>query len=631
MDNNDLCGLLERLEQSASDLGHDKVKRAAATLLDKVRRSEWHLLMLGETSSGKSALVNSMLQAPVLPERSVASTAVVSFVQTGSSAIELAGLRSDGSSEVLDSASFEQACLGKMGFAATRAAVPGRGALPPGVVVVDTPGYNSCLTEHTEVLVEYLPFSDAVVFVTSWRRGITQEDVRFLEAVRRCTPAGESLPIVAAINFCRSDQPDARSEQMTAALRSELGDDLEVILIPQAKGVPRQIESQKLWARVAARVDPAAIQRAARRNAAMIGGGLCAVLDREIRQKREAISARQSGIGVLRERISSLEHERARAREVVAEYELKFDGIIEAGVEEGVQATWRRSLQEIDDAGRFLDGSSCQHYVREHIVPFSVEKFQFDVGRQIESAGASMADALDDICQRADAISFGDPVVAQGGPGNMIGNARDVAVREAAIGAAQAYLGRLGGAAGAKAGFVNFAKMAVSKVGRLFGKKFSRAVYDGMGQLLKRLGLTAGRAVGTFAAVVVEAVQYAYDVVTWKASLRAVVAHTLGLPAEDEPLLDRLKRKIPLLSEKIEPVGPLVRSEYRAAVAKLVQDTKELVEEDFGRRLELFQSEADEKSTDVDGARHRLDGLNAAIVDLEQGFRVIAGGAGNGT
>jgi len=631
MGDHDLCVLLERLEKSALDLGDERVKKATATLSDKMRGEEWHLLMLGETSSGKSALVNSMLQSPILPERSVASTAVVCFVQTGSSSVELAGFRPDGSSEPLDTASFEQACLGKLGFAATRAAVPGRGALPPGVVVVDTPGYNSCLTEHTEVLVEYLPFSDAVVFVTSWRRGITQEDVRFLEAVRRCAPAGESLPIVAAINFCRSDEPDARSEQMTAALRNELGQDLEVILIPQARGVPRRIESQKLWARVAARVDPAAIHAAAKRNAAFIGAGLCGVLEEELRRKREAITAREAGIRALMDRMRRIEQEYARAREVVAEYEAKFDRIIEAGVQHGVQATWRRSLLEIDEASRFLDKSSCEHYVREHIVPFSVEKFQFDVGKEIEAASASMAGALDDICQRADAISFGDPVVAQGGPGEMIGNAGNAAVKEAAIGAAQAYLGRLGGAAGAKAGFVNFAKMAVSKTGRLFGKKFSRAVYDGMGQLLKRMGLTASRAVSTFAAVLVDTVRYAYDVMTWKASLRAVVAHTLGLPVEDEPLLDRLKQKIPLLSEKIEPVGPLVRREYRAAVAKLVQDTRELVEEDFSGRLKPLHSSAEEKSTDIDGARRQLDGLDAAIVDLEHGFKAIAEGAGNGT
>lgn len=247
MDNNEVSGLIERVVQNADYLGNKKVRHAAETLLRKAKRLEWHLLVLGETSSGKSALVNSLLQTPILPERSIPSTAVVSFIQTAESSIELAGIRHDGTIEKLDDAEFKEACLGKSGFVATKATVAGQCELPAGVVVVDSPGYNSCVTEHTEVLLEYLPFSDAIVLLVSYRRGITQADIQFLEIVRRSTPTGGSLPIVAAINFCPADQGDARTKQMTNDLRRVLGNDLEVVLIPQAKGTPKRIDSKALW------------------------------------------------------------------------------------------------------------------------------------------------------------------------------------------------------------------------------------------------------------------------------------------------------------------------------------------------------------------------------------------------
>ena len=124
-----------------------------------------------------------------------------------------------------------------------------------------------------------------------------------------------------------------------------------------------------------------------------------------------------------------------------------------------------------------------------------------------------------------------------------------------------------------------------------------------------------------------EFVEYVYTVATWKRSVLAAVNYTLGLPVQDEPILDKLKRNIPIISQRAEPFGPLMHREYQAAVSKLIQDTRELLEEDFSRRLEVFQPVAKESSTNAEEELRRLDRIDNTLADLKQRFMAIADGA----
>ena len=343
--------------------------------------------------------------------------------------------------------------------------------------------------------------------------------------------------------------------------------------------------------------------------------------------RRGAMWKRQSGVNEIKEHLREIETQRDRARSIVAKYEAEISRSVDEGIDAGLQAIRRRTKKEIDNADRLVDKNTCEYFVRRHVVPFGADALQIDIASKIEEAGNKMSDELDNICQRMDTLSFGDLEVSPAGHGALIGETRRVVVSGSAKYLAQTYLTRLGGAAGAKAGVVNFSKMSVSKVGRVFGKKFSRQFYNGMGQLLKRFGLTTSRALRTFAVVVVEFVEYVYTVATWKRSVLAAVNYTLGLPVQDEPILDKLKRNIPIISQKTEPFGPLMHREYQAAVSKLIQDTRELLEEDFSRRLEVFQPVAKESSTNAEEELRRLDRIDNTLADLKQRFMAIADGA----
>src|SRR5512140_3677930 len=116
------------------------------------------IVVAGEFNAGKSAIVNALLRAKVLPEGTTPTTSRVTLVRWGDTAGE----------QVVDEK-----------FAIYRYPLP----LLHELNIVDTPGTNAIIRHHERLTEEFIPRSDLILFITSADHPLTESERQFLERI----------------------------------------------------------------------------------------------------------------------------------------------------------------------------------------------------------------------------------------------------------------------------------------------------------------------------------------------------------------------------------------------------------------------------------------------------------------
>ena len=118
------------------------------------------LVIVGEFNAGKSALVNALLRAPVLPEGVTPTTAMITKVRYGVQNRQIP----------IDQYTVEQ--LYPADFLKD-------------ISIVDTPGINAVVREHERMTKDFIPRSDLILLVTSADRPFTESERAFLEGIQQ--------------------------------------------------------------------------------------------------------------------------------------------------------------------------------------------------------------------------------------------------------------------------------------------------------------------------------------------------------------------------------------------------------------------------------------------------------------
>ena len=117
------------------------------------------LVIAGEFNSGKSAFINALIGAEIMPEGVTPTTALINLLVYGPSPSER--MLADGSIERTFPAAFLE-----------------------DITVVDTPGTNAIVREHEALTQHFVPNADIVFFVTSADRPFTESERAFMEDIR---------------------------------------------------------------------------------------------------------------------------------------------------------------------------------------------------------------------------------------------------------------------------------------------------------------------------------------------------------------------------------------------------------------------------------------------------------------
>lgn len=620
MTGHELTGWLESLAAVAEGQSVNDLALAARRLKDKYLAQDWYVLLLGETSSGKSTWLNSLLGEHLLPATPEATTGVaveIRFAEIDSPGFS--GTTRQGETVPLDRGEFQAACLASGSWARLGVTwpvacvpaerVPRREALR-GLVLIDAPGYNSCRSEHSDILTAVLPEADAVVTMLNFRRGVTPEDTGFLKLLMSAGGVGAGT-LHFGVNWLPTTGGEKQLAAMEKVLARAFGESRPLAPLP----VVNQSEKAFIWSPVLwealedVALAPSRAQ-AITENTLHLSGSLLRQLEADLRDRLAVMGAKDAQLDLIRERIAEIRTLETQASQAIDQAETDMASVIDSTCRDTRDQLWAAIDEAIEEANRFTDASSCSAFVKTHLVPLHLSRSADTLKIRLWERSEQLGDELDRLHAELDEVRL-PPIVIEG---PQFGGLRDMlaakAVKKGSEEAFKGYLGQLGGAAGAKAGFVNLAKKVTKHAGELVGKRFSREFYNQMGGMLRRVGLNAGLATAAIGAVVVEIASYLYQVWRWKGHLRGMIQRALGLPPVDEPIEDRV---LNLLKKYRRPALEEMAENTREGLGESMAKTRELVAYNFGRRANGLEQALED--------RRRMGGIDPG--PLEQAAKIL--------
>ncbi len=221
----DEIGLLKVLERIVNERGLVELRSALSVILDKFETKNFQIAVFGRVSSGKSSLLNYILEKNVLPVGVNPITAIptrivhgaepklmVSFLDTQPESLQISRLPEFVS---------EQHNTGNAKHV-TRIIVelPSR-RLQEGVVFVDTPGLGSLVTSGAAETMAYLPQCDLGVVLVDAGSTLTQEDLSTVQSLYEAViPA---FVLLSKSDLLSAEDRGRSTEYIASHISSQLG------------------------------------------------------------------------------------------------------------------------------------------------------------------------------------------------------------------------------------------------------------------------------------------------------------------------------------------------------------------------------------------------------------------------
>jgi len=223
-------GLVKALERTIDEHGLVEFRPALGTIVDRLETSVFEIAVFGRVSSGKSSLLNHIVERDVLPVGVNPITAVPTRLAYGSEPRATAWF-ADRKPEQFDTARLAEFVSEEHNPANVRhvtrivVELPAR-RLREGVVYVDTPGLGSLATAGAAETRAYLPRCDLGVVLIDAGSTLTLDD---LATIRTLYDAG----IPACVLLSKADLPapadrDRALTYVAGHIRSDLGLELPV-------------------------------------------------------------------------------------------------------------------------------------------------------------------------------------------------------------------------------------------------------------------------------------------------------------------------------------------------------------------------------------------------------------------
>ncbi len=551
----------------------EQARGALAQLIwQRLALPQAYVTVVGETSTGKSSLVNALLAQPVLPVSAQPTTGIVTHIACRDEPMpNLLAIYRDATQEFIDEAQFQRLSLDPCeDLLRLQARATPKSLANVGLHVFDTPGYNAVLSRHEEVLMTFLPQSDVIVFVVGHRTGFGQSDQDLFEAVAAATLHDKEIPLLLVVN--RAPQDCDASDKRIAEIRRLAEDGLkrrmDLQIVPSTKVMAangtiehRPMAADGLWDEVRKQAfDPQRLE--------VVQSKLEQQLFQLIDEADAAAERDEARYMANPEESQAIEEALESTQKGKTESLQEINSTI-AGLESALPRLIDRLVKKVQptieadimSSQKWLGRADCAEWISGHCLPFEVRA----IGRAIEDHIAIEIDMLnqrlEDIANTT--IAELDSTVSMRGEDpahRFIINLTSTLGQRLAGNAINSMLRGLGGVGGAAAGAGNLTKMTISRAGRLFGKTFSREIYNQIGRtfskkMLERLNIVVQ--------VLIEVVTFVHEGMTWQNRLIQDSKKALD-EWRDEVIKDILEQHIPQIRQaNYEIVSALYDCESR--------------------------------------------------------------------
>lgn len=520
----ELTAMLDKLEPLLEDAQDESLTTGAAFLAERINHPDSYVTVLGETSSGKSTLINGLVGSSVLPAKAYPTTGAITEAELCDIAdTEYYAINKNATIEVIGRSEF-LTLSEEPDEKLQRLKVKLRSPSPAlaSMRIFDTPGYGSIVEEHEEILKEFLPNSDVVIYVVQYKIGIQEEDFQFLGFLKEL--CRDDVKILLAINRCPEGitKSDKRVNEIGKYAEDILGSEIPVFLvdtvITEDDPLPK---ANELWESVASIVNGKEHRALLAENFKALIKGLYLKCDAIIQTRYNA---------------ACMDSEQRRK---IADEQKKAAENLRRAIPELVDPTFSRLEEKIprlfDSASVRIKDKVCEKvssskatrkdevsaYTNNHLLPYTIKSETEDIKLYIETELSDLNDRVSDYINNAISdFQNSVEIILETNTELAVKNVGAKLAQKLGTQALRNVFASFGGAGGANAGIANAASHFLKEVGDVFGKTFSRETHNALKHFLSKIGATSMKAVSAAIAEISEVVMELVDLATWKGKLQ---------------------------------------------------------------------------------------------------------------
>src|SRR5574344_252334 len=359
--------------------------------------------------------------------------------------------------------------------------------------IFDTPGYGSIVAEHEEVLKEFLPNSDIIIYTVNYKIGIQDEDYAFLGFLRELIR--EDVKIFLLINRCPEgiDEKSPKIRSITKFVSDILTIDATVFTVPNIvdddqNGHPLP-HSTTLWASVGKALNsPERIK--------ILGHAFDKYIEDLYHKCYKIIESKylSAKISVDEfEEIKRLQEDSAhRIRHAIPTLVIpvfeKIEQKLPSKFDEVRFNVQKRLDNEIDISDR-TGMEEMVSYTNSHLLPYTIKTETAEIQNYVDIELEDLNKKDDDYLQK-EIVRFNNEITIQlqTNVGAATSSIMAGMLKEVGKNSLQGYFATFGGMGGANARVANAASHLFKKAGDLFGHTFSRATHNGVKHFLAKIG-----------------------------------------------------------------------------------------------------------------------------------------------
>lgn len=515
----DVWEILEKSEDQ-------NVLPATKFLYSRLKNPQSYISFIGETSSGKSTLINSFLNCHLLETKASPTTGIVTWLEYGEfKEKRYLAINRDASFEELSYENFKKLSVKPdKDLLRLKLEIPAEKKSFVGLNIFDTPGYDSIVIEHEEILREFIPDSDVIIFPISYRVGFGEKDRQLMDVIYNIFKHLGDIPIILVVNRVAEgiQFDDKRIKEIKFAAEDAIHKELPLLIVntamPDENGNRTLPNTEKLWQEISnIAFSEERKQWLDNKNKEFI----CSLLNQVCEEFQNKVLVSENNCkeieDCIKKQLCSLSEAEEQSLKIVDKYIGRLETQLPKQISYGVDKLQEVVTTEIYNASKWKDIYACRNFVFNHTIPFGITKICRDLETYLFEIFKEMDQELDEIAAKP-RFAFEQQILEIKNP-KIKEVMQNLALKYSSrIGGeiASSMLKNIGGIGGAAAGAGNIAKKTLKKIGGLFGKKFSRDVYAKIGKFFSNKALAKLNILFNLA---VEAIAYAWESNRWQGKL----------------------------------------------------------------------------------------------------------------
>lgn len=370
---------MDQLYSLTETVGDPTMIALARFLNERIAKPESFVVMLGETSSGKTTIINGLLGSEWIKTGAAPTTGTIIEVMDDTQReqeVEFYAVNRDATLEELSYPMFQQlAARPDPELQRLRLVTRKLPRQLTNLRLFDTPGYGSIVEQHEELLKEFVPNSDILIYVVSYRVGFKENDHHFMQYISELI--NKDTEVVLVIN--RAPQGVASADKRVEEIKGYAEDCLHRKLSPfivhslVTEDGPRLPEAPALWDHVRRLLEADHRQANLLRAFKVYQRGL--LLDLKQLAEKELIQAQvtESDITSLQEALDELFTVEQQINEMMETEFSKLDGTLGKWFEHAKKETAKRLETEIRATNKWVSKDECVGFVQAHLLPLHIK------------------------------------------------------------------------------------------------------------------------------------------------------------------------------------------------------------------------------------------------------------------